>query len=93
MVDLKKKYKVVYNRTDCIGVLTCSAFYPDRWAINKDDAKADLVGGIEDKKTPGTWILEFSEEELQRFKSSAEVCPVAVIHIYDIETNEKKCDC
>ncbi len=93
MADLKKKYKVVYDRAGCIGVLTCSAFYPERWAISKDDAKADLVGGVEDKTSPGIWLLEFTEEELERFKLSAESCPVAVIHIYDVETNEKKCDC
>ena len=87
MSDQKKKYKVVYDRTGCISVLSCTAFYPDRWAINKEDTKADLVGGKE--VTPGVWELEFTEEELERLKASAEVCPVNVIHIYDLNTGEK----
>ena len=85
----KKKYKVVYDRTNCIAVLSCTSFYPERWAINKDDAKADLVGGQEEPAQPGIWTAEFTEEELERFKASAEVCPVNVIHIYDLETGEK----
>lgn len=85
----KKKYRVVYDRPNCIGVLTCAAFYPSRWAINEKDAKADLVGGVENQKQPGMFTLEFTEEELSRFKESAEVCPANVIHIYAIETGEK----
>jgi len=85
----KKKYKVIYKRKDCIGVLTCTAFYPKRWVINKDDALADLVGGTQDPDNPGTWTLFFTEDELDQFKSSAEVCPVNVIEIYDIESGNK----
>ena len=85
----KKRYKVIYERKDCIGVLTCAAFYPDRWKINEEDSKADLAGGKEDEKNPGVWILEFTEEELERLKASAEVCPVNVIHIEDLETGER----
>ena len=87
--EKKKRYKVVYDKANCIGVLTCIAFYPDRWVINKQENKADLVGGKEDSNSPGTWTLEFTEEELERFKASADVCPVKVIHIFDLETNEE----
>jgi ferredoxin len=86
---MTEKYKVVLDRTNCIGVLTCAAFYPERWAINKDDAKVDLVGGKEDPSSPGMWVAEFTKEELDRLKASAEVCPVNVIHIYNAETGEK----
>jgi len=85
----KKKYKVVYERQNCIGVLTCAAFYPERWDINKQDAKVDLIGGTEDPQQSGTFTLDFTAEELDRFRQSAEVCPVNVIHIYDLETGEK----
>ena len=87
--EKKKKYKVVYDRTNCIGALTCVAFYPNRWETNKQDGKADLVGGKDDPGSPGTWVLEFTEDELEKFKASAEVCPVRVIHIIDLETNEE----
>lgn len=85
----KKRYRVVYDRANCAGVLTCVAFYPNRWQTNKEDGKADLVGGKEEQNNPGTWTLEFTEEELERFKTSAEVCPVKVIRIIDMETNEE----
>ena len=89
LAEQKKRYKVVYDRPNCIGVLTCVAFYSGRWATNKQDGKADLVGGKEDPSSPGTWVLEFTEEELEKFKVSADVCPVKVIHIFDMETNEE----
>lgn len=85
----KKSYRVVYDRANCTGVLTCVAFYPNRWQTNKHDSRADLLGGKEDPDNPGTWILEFTEEELERFKTSADVCPAKVIHIIDLETNEE----
>lgn len=85
----KKRYRVVYDRANCAGVLTCVAFYPERWETNDKDSKADLVGGKEEPNKPGTWVLEFTEEELEKFKASADVCPVKVIHIIDLETNEE----
>lgn len=78
----------MYNRLGCIEVLSCVAVYPERWKTDSD-AKASLVGGVRDAKDPNTWILEFSEEELEKFKLSAEVCPVRVISIIDMETGEK----
>lgn len=86
--EKKKKYKVVYDRLNCIEVLSCVAVYPERWKAD-NDGKASLVGGVEDSKNPKTWYLEFSEEELEKFKSSAEVCPAKVISIIDLETGEK----
>ncbi|MFH0868838.1 MAG: ferredoxin [archaeon] len=85
----KKRYKVVYDRANCAGVLTCVAFYPDRWVTSKQENKADLVGGKEEANSPGTWVLEFTEEELEKFKAAVDVCPVKVISIFDLETNEE----
>lgn len=85
----QKKYRVVYDRMNCIGVLTCAAFHPSRWTINEKDAKADLVGGIENKEKPGLFAVEFGEEELEGFKEAVRVCPAGVIQVYDAETGEK----
>jgi len=84
---VRKKYKVVYDRNNCIGAGSCVAIFPRRWIMNNADDKADLVGGKKDEKE--MWIFEFTLEELEDFKSSAEVCPVQVIHIYDLESGEK----
>ncbi len=86
--SIKKKYKVIYNRSSCIEILSCVAVYPQRWKADLD-AKASLVGGARDTKDPDLWTLEFSEEELEKFKLSAEVCPARVISIIDMETGEK----
>ena len=67
----KKKYKIIYEREKCISAFTCVVFYPERWVMNNDDNKADLVGGQEDPQHPGNWICEFTAEELDQFKISA----------------------
>ena len=79
-----KKYRVVYDRSACIGAAACVAVQPEKWEINSEDGKADLIGSnkiLEDGKT--TWVVEFSDEEFEKFMESAQVCPVNVIHIYD----------
>ena len=84
-----KKYKIVYDRDNCIGAGSCTAVFAERWAMNNKDDKADLVGGVLDTSSKRMMVLEFSQEELERFMESAQVCPVNVIHIIDLETGEK----
>lgn len=84
----RKKYKVIYDRPDCIGAGACAAIHPERWVMNKNDDLADLVGGKKISDNPQQWIFEFSMDELDQFMSSAQVCPVNVIHIIDLETGE-----
>ena len=86
---MSKKYKVVYNRTDCIGAAACVAMHEKRWVMSKEDDRADLIGGTKVKDDPETWEIEFEDDELAQFKESAYVCPVAVIEIFDVETGEK----
>lgn len=86
--EKKKRYKIEYDRPNCIEILSCAASYPERWTIGEDN-KANLIGGREDENNPGSWILKFTEEELEKFKISAEACPVNVIHIIDLETGER----
>ncbi|HIH10960.1 TPA: ferredoxin [Candidatus Woesearchaeota archaeon] len=88
---MAKKYKIVYNRTDCIGAGACATIYSQRWVMNSSDDRADLVGGKKVGSDPETWEVEFTEEELQSFLESAKVCPVEVIHIYELETGKKVC--
>ena len=63
--------------------------HPNRWVLNKEDDKVDLVGGKLENKEKQEYVLEFTEEEFAKFKESAEVCPVNVIHIIDLQTGEK----
>jgi len=82
-----KKYRIVYDRINCIGAGSCVISYPERWVMNKVDDKADLRGGKEIKEH--TWEVEFTAEELEKFLESAQVCPVNVIHVYEIETGKR----
>ena len=85
----KKRYRVVYDRNNCIGIGSCALLQPERWVMirNGNDNRADLIGGIAQKD--GILVAEFTEEEFVQFKSAAESCPVNVIHIIDVETGEK----
>ncbi len=88
----KKKYKVVYERSGCIEILSCVSEYPKRWIVdenNPNDNKAWLVGAKKKSDDPEIWELEFDEDELAKFKASANVCPARVIHIIDIETGKR----
>ena len=81
-----KKYKVVYNRSDCIGAAACTAV-DQSWVMNAD-GKADLKGsGSKIDNTVQEKIIE--EKDFPAMLEAARVCPVAVIHIYDLETGEK----
>ncbi len=82
-----KRYKVVYNRDDCIGAGACIAAFPERWEMC-DDGKADLKGGkpVDDNAVQE---LEITQDEFQKMMDSAQACPVAVIHIIDLETNKR----
>jgi len=85
----KKKYKIVYDRDNCIGAGSCTAVFAERWIMNNKDDKADLVGGTWETSPKRVMILEFTQEELERFMESAQVCPVNVIHIIDLKTGEQ----
>jgi len=74
-----KKYKVVYDRPNCIGAAQCVAVLPEFWSLDKD-GKAILKGS---KKADGTWELEIDEKILPKMKKAAAACPVNVIHIED----------
>jgi len=80
------KYKVVLEREKCIGAATCVAAYPERWEL-QEDAKVSIKGDNVEKEKD-LEIFWITEEELERFKESAEVCPVNVIHIYDEKGNK-----
>ena len=85
-MEPKKRYKIVYDRDNCIGAGACVIAYEERWVMDAADDKANLIGG---KQEDGSWILEFTEEELAKFMDSAQVCPVNVIHIFEVETGKK----
>jgi len=93
LMSEEKTYKIVYDRSVCIGAAACAAVAPDFWKMAQD-GKADLVGC---KDEDGMQVLIVKESEmtdnmrnvLELNKEAAEVCPVQAIHVYDEETGEK----
>ncbi len=71
-----KKYKIIFDRENCIGAYACLAIAPDTWKEG-DDGKAILEREV------------FDEEDLQRQVEAAKACPVNVIKIVDAETGEE----
>ena len=83
----EQEYKVVYDRTNCIGAAACVTAHPKKWQI-VGDGKADL-GGAQKKENNELQELIITEKELEAMKQAAKACPVNVIHIIDLKTNKK----
>ncbi|MBS3119217.1 ferredoxin [Candidatus Woesearchaeota archaeon] len=72
------KYKIEYDRENCIGAGTCTAVCPKNWELSAEDGKADFHQD------------EFDEgEDYDCNMEAAKVCPVNVIHIIDKKTGKK----
>ena len=84
----KKKYRIVYERSGCIGAAVCAALDEKNFVMNADSF-ADLT---ESKQVEnGKWekIVELDEQEAKRLLEAAEGCPVTVIHVFDLETGKQ----
>ncbi len=82
-----KRYRIVLERQNCIGAGACVLAHPERWALDKNDDKVNLSGARQ--MGDGSWEIECTEEEFERFMDAATVCPVNVIHIIDLQTGER----
>lgn len=79
-------YRIVYDRTGCIGAGTCEALDPDDFEL-VEDGLADLKDP--DEVEDGTWTKEISAAEKEAALEAARGCPVNVIRIEDAETGEQ----
>ena len=85
---MPKRYKVVYDRKDCIGAAACTAV--SKMFVIKDngDGKADLLNS-QPKQDNLVQEKIIEEAELEEMMEAARGCPGNIIHIYDLETGEK----
>lgn len=79
-------YRIVYDRTGCIGAATCEALDPDDFVM-VEDGLADLKDGEETRD--GVWEKEVPEEREDDALEAAKGCPVNVIKIVDTDTGEQ----
>ena len=81
---MAKRYKVVYDRNLCIGAAACATAAPEGWEIDKEDGKANLIGG--EKAGVEKFEMIIDEKDYKKFQDSAEVCPVAgCIKVIELE--------
>lgn len=81
------KYKVVFERSACIGAAACVASFPEAWVM-QDDSKPNLVGeGVTGNAEKQELVID--EKDLEKHLEAARVCPVIVIHVYNLETGEQ----
>lgn len=81
------KYKIVFDRQNCIGAGPCVAVNPDVWEM-KDDGKVALKAGTQVAGTEN-FEQEIDDDKLEINLQAAKSCPVNVIHIVDKETGEQ----
>lgn len=77
------KYKVIFDRELCIGVLACSGV-ADAFYKNSLDGKVDLTGGKYNEQTK-KYELIIDEKDFDINKLAADVCPVLAIVLEKIE--------
>ncbi len=78
-----KKYKVIFDRVNCIGTFACVSVNPDNWEIG-EDGKAILKGATLNEKT-GHYELIIDENEYKKNFEASQVCPVFVIKVEPLE--------
>ena len=83
-----KKYKIVYHHKDCIGAGACETAYPEGWLFEIETSLATLRSS-DAVKTDEKEELIIDEEDFEKHLEAAEVCPVNVIEIYDLDTGKK----
>ncbi len=83
----EKKYKVLFDRANCIGAASCIAANPKRWQMAQD-AKANLISA-QKKENNDLQELIISETEFESMNEAAKACPVGVIKIVELKTDKK----
>lgn len=82
------KYKIEFDRLNCIGAGACVAVFPESW-IMQSDGKPNLTGSGVNNKDYQEISVDISKQELEKHLLAARSCPVLVIHVTNLETGEK----
>ena len=77
------KYKIIYNKNECIGAGECETLSPEFWKL-ENDGNATLKNAII-KGDKEIYELEIDETEVNKQKLIVDSCPVGCIKIIKIE--------
>ena len=86
-----KKYKIIFERENCIAAAACVAIAEDFWTLDEaTDGKADIKKEKNPTKTEtGNQELIIDEVDFEKNLLAAQGCPVNVIKIIDLETGKE----
>ncbi len=79
------KFKIIHDRPNCIGCGACAAISEKFWEMDAD-GKSNIIKGT--RLDNGTEELKIDEKDLEANKEAAESCPVNVIHLKNLESDE-----
>jgi len=75
-MEIVGSYKIEFDRTECIGCSTCTAFYPSHWEL-LEDGFAHLKNS---SKTGNKEFIFLNDPDCNI--DAANSCPVLCIYIY-----------
>ena len=82
------RYKIVFDRDACIGAFACEGVAPKFW-IPAKDGKVDLKNAKKNPQTGKYELIVETEKDFNENLTAAEVCPVTVIKIINLDTGEE----
>lgn len=85
MVNHMAKYKVVINRSICLGCGAAPAACSEVYELGDDNGKNRVVAKYSVELTPEISVGIIPEELYECAKNGADVCPVSAISIEKIE--------
>lgn len=77
------RYKIMFDRDLCIGVLACAGIAEKFWKYSSD-GKVNLHGAKYNKKTK-LYELFINESDFDLNKMAADLCPVVAIKIEKVD--------
>ncbi len=70
--------RITHYKYKCIGCAYCVEIAPERWKMNEQDGKSDLIDAKEKNMVQTVVVDDF---EYHQNKQAAEVCPVGCIKV------------
>ncbi len=82
------KYRIEFDRANCIGAGACVAVHPEAYAMQAD-GKPDLTGADASNTELQSVVVDLTPQQLEQHLLAARSCPVLVIHVTNMDSGEK----
>jgi len=71
-------FKILLNKSKCLGCAYCVEVSPALFKINLNDGKVDLIGS---KTKNGIQSIDLNEIFLEEAREAATICPTKIIEV------------